>query len=425
MNNAGMVEINNSENSRIKEFDFFIKRRVLPLGLFVQLTGMLWLGSHEVYVMLTYIYCFVPALISLLIHLYRFGSLACFRGMTTGEKLIAFLFTWIIANYYIVGSAGVDFDVVLFRLVTIVLYLYVVRTVVLYVDNLAKLFFLSACVATLYAVLTLLYQYVLLGQSIGFRFLGGQGYRVGSLGIEEFAYLVSPILAALYYGVFAAALFGVLVHGQYKSLGKSCVIILAVFIILVFIVLSGSRGPLLAYAGMLGVGLLLSNSPKRIKLILVLLVVVSALVFIFHQKIVGLVVNAFFDGFNGRFTIWEATIDYIKQSPHIGYGSLAEYPGPIIEGRIMKHPHSMILGITFYWGIPAALIYIAIFTWSVMTAYSHRDELHMTIAGCILVFGFIGMLTDTYNLLTRPGLEWLLFFFPVALCVSKKRFLAK
>lgn len=86
----------------------------------------------------------------------------------------------------------------------------------------------------------------------------------------------------------------------------------------------------------------------------------------------------------------------------------------------MKHPNSMILGLLFYWGIPAAILYVATVVWGVFTSYVHRDQPHMQMAGCILVFGFVGMLTDTFNLLSRPGLEWLLFFFPVALCVSKK-----
>ncbi|WP_211829206.1 O-antigen ligase family protein [Kistimonas asteriae] len=405
--------------ARIDELDLLIKRKVLPLGLFVQMTGMLWVGSIEYYVMQTYIFCFFPGLLSLCLHLYRFGARSCFRGLTIGEKLLSFLLLWIVINSLFLNDT-VSQEVVWVRVVTVCLYLYVVRTVMLYGENNHKLFLLSACVATFFALVTLVYHYGVLEQPIGIRVVGIEGYRVGILDIEEFGYLVSPILAALYYGVFATIFWVGLINGSYKSKWMTFIAIASISVIFAFILFSGSRGPLVAFVGMAVMGLLLLNSPGKSKLILVLLACGCALVLSFNQKIATLINNAFIYGFSGRFTIWETTIEYISKYPFFGHGSFAEYPGPIIEGRIMKHPHSMVLGLSFYWGIPAAILYLATIVWGMITSYTHRDQPHMLMAGCILVFGFIGMLTDTFNMLSRPGLEWLLFFFPVALCVSKK-----
>ena len=209
-------------------------------------------------------------------------------------------------------------------------------------------------------------------------------------------------------------------HGSFKGKCKVFVAIVSILVILTFILFSGSRGPLVAFVGMAVMGLMSLNHPAKSKLMLLFLAAGFVLVLLFNQEISTLISSAFIDGFSGRFTIWETTIAYIAQHPLVGHGSFAEYPGPIIEGRIMKHPHSMMLGLSYYWGIPAAFIYVATVVWGVSTSYSHRHQPHMAMAGCMLVFGFIGMLTDTFNLLSRPGLEWLLFFFPVALCISKK-----
>ena len=155
-------------------------------------------------------------MISLCLHLYRFGIRSCFRGLTTGEKLLSVLFLWIVINSFFLNGAA-NQEAVLVRVVTVCLYLYVVRMVVLYGENNHKLFLLSAYVATLFALITLIYHYGVLEQPIGLRVVGIEGYRVGVLDIGEFGYLVSPILAALYYGVFATILWVGLINGLYKS----------------------------------------------------------------------------------------------------------------------------------------------------------------------------------------------------------------
>ena len=413
-------KINSNQISLVEKIDDFLKSKVLPLGLLFQMTGMLLVSSNDLYVMYTYIFCFIPGLLSLCAHLYCHGFLSSLRGITAGERLLLLLFVWIFIHSFIVGT-DTNTDVVIIRLITLCLYLYVVRTVVLYSDNAEKMFLWACSIATFFALITMIYHYGVLDRSMGLRAFGIEGYRIGSLEIKEFAYLVSPILASLYYGVFAAVLSAFLIdHSNRSGLDVVCMF-LAVSVIAVFILLSGSRGPLVALMCMLGMALMLFDNPRKSLFVFMLLGFFSLIVFLFHQRIIDEINNLFLGGFSGRFVIWEKTLEYISKSPLLGYGGFAEYQGPVIEGRIMKHPHSMILGIIFYWGMPAAVIYLVTVAWGVITAFLNREQQHMRIAGCILVFGFVGMLTDTYNLLTRPGLEWLLFFFPVALCVSKKR----
>ncbi len=399
--------------------DRVLKNRFLPFGLFVQLTGMLWLGSSGGYLTQTYIWCLLPGLLSLCIDIYRYGIKDCISGMTAGEKLLGILFIWILANPLFV-STGMDIGTVLNRVLKIVLYLYVVRTVVLRLQKPEKLLLIASSVATLFALITLIYQFGILGQPMGIRALGYLGYRVGSLGIGEFAELGNPILAALYYGCFASILCGYLATKQ-SSWQVKLLAIMGIIIIGLFILLSGARGPLMALIAMLGVATLLCQYPWKKTIIAILNFVVTLTLFWLHNDIMLQYHHVVADGFNGRFVNWKQAIDYIYDKPLFGHGAHAEYIGPLWRGVILEHPHNMLLNITYFWGIPAGLLFIAITTWSVMITLVYRHHLMIVIAGCCIIFGQVGMITDTYSFLVRPDLQWLMFFFPVMLCTFKKR----
>ena len=273
----------------LERFDVLLKKRLMPFGLFLQLTGMLWLGSNGGYITQTYIWCLLPGLISLCIDLYRYGLSNCIKGMSTGEKLLGLLFLWIMINPFFAND-GMDAGTVLNRLVKIVLYLYVVRTVMLHMRKPEQFLLLAAGVATTFALITLIYQFGMQGHPIGFRALGENGYRVGSLGIGEFAELGNPILAALYYGTFASILCGYLASRPFNW-QQRVPILLAIGIIGTFILLSGSRGPLIAFLAMAGIALLLCQHIWKRHLIVILGIGCTLFLTFFHNDVAGHVSN--------------------------------------------------------------------------------------------------------------------------------------
>ena len=377
----------------------------------MQLTGMLWIGSGGGYITQTYIWCLLPALLSLVIDLHRHGLRSCLLGMTTGEKLLGVMFLWILVHPLLVNE-GMDIGTVFNRVLKITLYLYAVRTIILHNERLELLLLLSAGVATAFAAATMIYQFGILGQPMGIRALGIEGYRVGILGVGEFAYLGNPILAGLYYGVFASILCGYMVSTpfQWKSHLPA---LLATAILVLFILLSGSRGPLMALLAMGGMALLLCQYSWKKPIAIALGVTGGAAALWLHELIWSQLNSVFADGFNCRFPIWQYAIDSIISNPFWGYGAYADFE-VMCNSVLLDHPHNMLLNVSYYWGIPAGLIFIMTSTWSLLVSLTYRKQLLISIAGCILVFGQIGMLTDTYSFLIRPDLQWLLFFFPIA-----------
>ncbi|WP_281645897.1 O-antigen ligase family protein [Parendozoicomonas sp. Alg238-R29] len=399
--------------------DNILKTRLLPLGLFVQLTGMLWIGSKGGYITQTYLWCLLPGVISLGIDLYRFGLRSCIAGMTTGEKLLCTLFIWILVNP-LFTTEGIESIEVIKRVAKIAVYIYVVRTVIIYNRKPEKLLLVAATVATGFALATMIYQFGMLGHPMGIRALGEGGYRVGSLGIGEFGSVGNPILAALYYGTFASIFCGYLASRPFRWQRRIPAII-GVGIIGVFILLSGSRGPLMAFVAMGGMALLLCQYSWKKPLLGILFIAGVGFSAWQFDIIVAQYDSVIASGFNGRFVNWEMAVNYIRQQPVFGYGTFAEYVGPVWHGGLLGHPHNMLLNITYSWGVPAGLLFIAISAWSIFISLAHRKSLMMAIAGCLIVFGQVGMFTDTYSFLSRPDVQWLVFFFPVALCSAIKK----
>lgn len=405
--------------SWLDDIDLFLKTRLLPFGLFVQLTGLLWIGSSGGYITQTYIWCLFPGLISLLMNLYRNGITASVYRMTMGEKLLSTLLLWILMHPLLFNQSS-DISAVFDRVLKIAIYVYVVRTVVLCNKRPEKLLLLAAGVATLFAVFTLIYQFGVLGHHMGVRALGIGGYRVGQVGIGEFAKdLNNPILAGLYYGCFASMICGYLA-GTPFTWKKGILAICAVGILGLFILLTGSRGPLMAFLAMGLVTLLLCRHSWKNLLIFNLLFAGIALTGLLYQEITLQINAVLADGFNGRFVNWAVAVDYIKNRP-FGYGAFAEYVGPFWGGEILVHPHNMFLNVSYHWGIPAGVLLIATILWGVWATIKNRNHVVMSIAAGSLVFGLIGMMTDTYSFLIRPDLQWLMLFFPIGLCSTLRK----
>ena len=333
--------------------------------------------------------------------------------MTCGEKLTGLLFMWILIHPFLIDRS-LDFTTVLDRIFKISLYIYAVRTFAIHSKKPNSLLQISAYVATAFATITMIYQFGVLEKTIGLRAIGESGYRVGSLEIGGFADLGNPILAALYYGFFASIFFGILTKKSKPSI-KMISAIASITAISIFILLSGSRGPLIALLAS-GILALLFNKNTNKKLILVSITIASVVIIGFlHQEVIIQFDKIIESGFNGRFSNWSVAIKHIYSNP-VGYGAYTEYVGATWLGSTLGHPHNMLLNVSYHWGIPAGLIFISVFVWCITKSIQHKEKTLMAISACILVFGQVGMITDTYSFIPRPDLQWLMYFFPIAFC---------
>lgn len=187
--------------------------------------------------------------------------------------------------------------------------------------------------------------------------------------------------------------------------------IAAAILILAFVVLSGSRGPLTALAGSLLVMLVLLR-PRRMGLIvLAVAVIVAALSF-------APAVHTYIDTMLGRDSlrgeIWHVTLGYVKERPLLGYG--AANTTVLMYDNLGKPqivmPHSIYMSALFYTGAIGLALLLAFFAGLALRAFSLRNRIDRALATALLAVPVIAGLTDISQAIKPPTQEWYIIWLP-------------
>ncbi|WP_461537922.1 O-antigen ligase family protein [Spongorhabdus nitratireducens] len=401
----------------ISEIDDFLRTKAIPFGLLIQFTGLLWLESSSGYITQVYIWCLLPALASIVINAYTHSTASFLLRSHILIKLIIILFSWIILHPFFLKSDFSGHEKVLTRSLYIIIYIYAVAVSVISTKKPTRLFFISATVASTFALASILFQYLVNDYSISIRMLNIGGERIHSLGVGQYAYFDNPILAALYYGVSAAFLVGFISRAPLKKAAPCLILVIP---LIFFIILSDSRGPIASIAITILTAFYISKISMRTKTITVIAIALALIAAYISsdnfKQLISLARTAPEILFI-RINIWDQALQQILNSPWFGYG-FSSAPDIVIDQYTYNHPHNMIFKICLNWGIPAGILFIIIFITSLLICFQHIKSNFIAITICVLIFGFLGMMTDTYRFLSRPGLQWLLFFLPQGLIIG-------
>lgn len=188
-----------------------------------------------------------------------------------------------------------------------------------------------------------------------------------------------------------------------------------------FMLLSGSRGPLLALIAALTVGFVMAD--RRMALVVAALVVAGtgagALFGLYPIEII------YQRAESGHFEIWPQTLAAIAERPWLGHGSLA-----LIEFELHNYdydpgrsPHNLLLANQFYGGLPATLLLGALLLVVVRQGWRAQCEGY-PIYLILLVFGLVASLFDTRSLVQNLGREWVTLWLPIALLAARESLVA-
>ena len=131
-------------------------------------------------------------------------------------------------------------------------------------------------------------------------------------------------------------------------------------------------------------------------------------------------------GDSHRFGIWHRTLEMIAQRPLFGHGLAANltFPGPGARepGGLanVSFPHDLYLSVLFYSGVVGGVLFLAVvatITWRLFQARGARDAIWLWTAGMwinVLVSG----LTDLGQITKGPGPLWFIFWLPVTLTLA-------
>ena len=282
---------------------------VLVLGLFVQLTGLLFNSDGSRYATQTYLLLFVPALILLF---WQRLSLHTWRQVP--GVLFLCLLAWVLVSSLFNPGSNNDADYWLKIVLLILLYVFAVASLVSHKRAFTGLLVAVVTLVAVFAWLTLYYQFVVLDKPLGYAVL--RHARLYELGWRGLADLKNPIIAGLYYGVFAVLLTYLLVGFKVRA-WQAALLVVGMAGLLVYVLFTASRGAWFSTAAGCLAALLLFPNIKSRTLIGLGCLVVAAAVYLFwpeiqHEREIGV---------SGRDLIWGNWADRLPEVWLMGAGA--------------------------------------------------------------------------------------------------------
>lgn len=378
---------------------------VLGVGIFAQLCGLLFNNDGSRYATQLYLGLFAPAFMMLLAL-----RLAPNFWKQTPAIIFLLLAGWVLLATLFDNSQD-EFGRAFKIVALIALYLFAVGCLVRSERHFHAVVLVAVAVAALFAWLTLYYQFGVLGKSLDYSKF--RLNRLHELGWDGLADLKHPIIAGLYYGVFAVIVSYVFVRFK-LSFWQISLIALAMLGLAAYILYTASRGAWFSMAAGGAILLVGFNSRKSWGLLALggVLLLVAVLMFwpeIQAEKEVGL---------SNREYIWA---EWLRRFPDfwlLGAGSGAEFKFRFPSGYTVFHSHSLYLQLWFEYGLPGISLF-ALFIGSLLwKGWVCRAQPLAKLGIALLVFALVAMVSDIYAIFLRPNPYWVVFWFPVGILLG-------
>jgi O-antigen ligase len=189
--------------------------------------------------------------------------------------------------------------------------------------------------------------------------------------------------------------------------------IFAAVLCLCFILLSGSRGPIIAIAvatPMLTRGFSVRTGLKFAGGIFGLLAVLAILAFLLQPTLSSEVLHRYLDRPSYRLDIWAYTLSRVAEKPWFGHG-LAAYLG--MEQGNFTFPHNIFLSTLFYSGIVGLSLLLALLGTYFIGVVRNWRRPAAPLLLALLAHAIIGGLTDLGQLTPGPAPLWIILWLPI------------
>ena len=361
----------------------------LPIGWLILLTGMFWAGDRSKYHKLYYAFLFFPSVLAVVL------NPLLLKKFLRNPLVILYV---IFASYITVSVQWSGTGEPLFSMHSLYIFCLLLSAGLMGLKvqgRIEKVTCIAAVFGSFAAALSLVYYFYM-----------NSGGRLPGYGA-----LYNPLLTAHVFGFFCAYW---LVRWWECSEGFATFPALAVSVLWVALVFTGSRTPLVALGACL-IWLALMSWKRRF----VLIVVLAAGALLIAQaffKLEGLVSR----GMSYRPAIWAEALRQIKDRLWFGHG----YSHPqifLVEGIsdfCCADPHNIELAVLFVGGIVGLLLWLAIYAVAFRYAWRNRASPAVLIASTLLVFGFVSGLTEGNSFFSRPKEHWFLIWIPFALLIA-------
>jgi len=230
----------------------------------------------------------------------------------------------------------------------------------------------------------------------------------------------NPTTNANMHGLFAIIGLTFLVQNRKRVdlfLPAQTITLLSTFILCSYVILTQTRGALLALIVATSLLLILNKKWKAI-LLLALIAVATIASIELSESIRGL----FERGPGTRPYIWLESLRLVAEKPLFGHGVATEIEFRFLfngDTRTYGNPHNIILYILVHYGL------LGLFLWSILSLYAIRSATYIGNTTkiwsliVILVYCLTAMMFNSRAILASPNAVWLLYWFPIGLILYK------
>ncbi|MGE8328346.1 O-antigen ligase family protein [Pseudomonas urmiensis] len=380
---------------------------LLALGLFVQLSGKVWLESGSARNTQVYILMLLPAL------------LFAVNKVCSRERILPSIsyLPWLGFIAWVALSAfwSVDSDSSALSLAKRGIYIacYLLAIFLLYVRSdmlLLGTLRVGVFVIAIGALATIIYQFGFLDKPLAYR-----AFRLDRLGVGDFANYGWPVAAGIFHGAIAVWALGFALDRNLSF--KASLFWLVVFFVLVaYVLLTYTRGAWIALVIASVVSIIMHHTRRGWLFmagggVLSLGFVISfwsQIIFEFSER-----------RLSGRGAIWDYFLHVMNGHWVVGHGLGTPFRYEWPNGwAVSPHAHSLYLQQIYdsgLVGLSLLMIGVALLSYS---AWKHREHYWVKLAYPALIFALFAMLTDVERIFTRPGDYWTVFWLPVALLLA-------
>lgn len=367
-------------------FDFVLVNKVFPVGVFVLLTGMLWIGDHGYYSKLFYWLVALPALLLICV------QPASLRHMLCSPIVIAYIpFACFIA-LSIFWSASEDNAIDLLKrpLYVLLLFFTVFELGQRRFDLLRLIIKLSAICAIVAAFVTI----------TRFSVEGAQGRLAG------YGALYNPLLVSHVFGFFIALWFGIYFTDRKLFQPLS---LMGILICGALLIATGSRTPLVAMVVTICWLAALSANKKAVIALCGLLFLGAGTLLIAPDVITQ-------RGLSYRTEIWANALMQISERLWFGHGyaaplsiQLESIPYPFSD------PHNLTLRVFYDGGVFGLVLWLLLYLVALERSWQLRSDKWVLVCSATVVYGLAAGMTEGGSFLSRPKEHWFLIWIPLAL----------
>lgn len=374
----------------------FIGLYVLPLGFMVFLTFLCLIESRSSYHTLLYLLIALPTLtISLL------EPSLILRPLKTA----AFRVTLLLCTMAILSTLWNNAEVADWRniryIISIILFILSVSYIHQYQQTaLERSMLFAAALWALFGLLEIYSVYYQQGLPLSYRAIGAGN-------------LSNTLLTSHVYGAFATFIASHYFYSN-KRLRSSLLYLVVFLSLLLFILQTHSRTPLLALSAVF-ICLLLKYRNKHVIYIVASLTVLSTVYAIFNYE---LLIQR---GLSYRPEIWLAAFDDIRIAPLLGHGIGSKMSLFISSlNKSFSDSHNIHIGLTYQLGVIGLIVWLTLIAHLFRLYLKNTHNLLIATAFPMLIYGIIAGMTEGGNFFGRPKEVWFLTWLPIAILIASE-----